>query len=111
MTQTGPLHTPDGRYIVIRGRLWRAANPGLSAHEREPLVARLMDARRALRGQGDASTRAAALAEVQAVKLALGERGAVWWHDGAPDFNRRMVVHTPYAAWFAAVGDGLSESG
>jgi len=24
-----PLRTPDGRYIVVRGRLWRSANPTL----------------------------------------------------------------------------------
>ena len=33
-----PLHTPDGRYIVVRGRLWRAANPSLSADVRATLV-------------------------------------------------------------------------
>jgi hypothetical protein len=29
------------------------------------------------------------------------ERGPVWWDDGAPDFNRRMVRNSPYADWFA----------
>ncbi len=33
--------------------------------------------------------------------IALGERGPVWWDDGAPDLNRRKVEHTPYAAWWA----------
>jgi hypothetical protein len=33
----------------------------------------------------------------------LGERGPVWWTDGAPDFNRRMARNTPYADWFAAL--------
>jgi hypothetical protein len=27
--------TPDGRYFVVRGRLWRLANPGLSSAERQ----------------------------------------------------------------------------
>jgi hypothetical protein len=28
--RTPPPLTPDGRYIVVRGRLWRASNPGLT---------------------------------------------------------------------------------
>ena len=103
MAADAPLRTPDGRYLVVRGRLWRASNPNLTAAQREPLVARLMDARRQLRGEASAELRAAARAEVQAAKVALGERGPVWWHDGAPDFNRKMAVNTPYAEWFACV--------
>jgi len=38
---------------------------------------------------------------VDAAKVGLGERGPVWWKDGAPDFNRRMARNTPYAAWYA----------
>ncbi|MDQ2765483.1 MAG: hypothetical protein M3Y22_18990 [Pseudomonadota bacterium] len=100
------LTTPDGRYIVVRGRLWRASNPSLSATEREELVARLMDARRAVaaaRRTQDASAEGRAHAEVGASKVALGERGPVWWTDGAPDLNRHMARTTPYAAWFADV--------
>jgi hypothetical protein len=37
------------------------------------------------------------------VKEALGERGPVWWTDGAPDFNRKLVKNTPYADWHAAI--------
>ena len=62
-----------------------------------------MDARRQLRGETTAEARAAARAEVQAAKVALGERGPVWWSDGAPDFNRKMAVNTPYAEWFSRV--------
>jgi hypothetical protein len=36
---------------------------------------------------------------VHAAKVALGERGPVWWADGAPDLNRRLVRNTPYADW------------
>lgn len=36
-------------------------------------------------------------------KIALGERGPVWWHDGQPDFNRHMAKNTPYADWFAQI--------
>jgi hypothetical protein len=39
--------TPDGRYFVVRGRLWRMANPALDDRERSVLVGRLMAARRA----------------------------------------------------------------
>ena len=98
------LITPDGRYLVVRGRLWRASNPGLPEPDRERLVALLMDARRQLRGESTAELRAAARAQVQAAKVALGERGPVWWSDGAPDFNRTMAANTPYAEWFDRVG-------
>lgn len=38
---------------------------------------------------------------VEAAKVALGERGAAWWTDGAPDYNRHLVKNTPYADWFS----------
>ena len=95
--------TPDGRYFVVRGRLWRCSDPGLLDDEQQRLVYALMDARRALRG---ADGREAARAEVDRTKRALGERGPVWWTDGAPDFNRKMVKNTPYAAWFASLDAG-----
>src|SRR6218665_1922701 len=43
------VKTPDGRYLVVRGRLWRAADPMLTAERRVELVQLLMDARRSLR--------------------------------------------------------------
>ncbi len=61
-----------------------------------------MPARRAVRdAKGDPGLLAVARAAVDAAKHALGERGPVWWTDGAPDFNRKMVANTPYAAWYA----------
>lgn len=108
--RTGPLHTPDGRYIVVRGRLWRAANPDLPEPERQQLVARLMDARRRLRGEAGETERAAARAEVKASKVGLGERGPVWWTDGTPDLNRKMVGNSPYADWFAEEGGAPGRS-
>ncbi len=98
-----PLRTPDGRYIVVRGRLWRATRPDLSAAERERLTGSLMNARRQLRGKAAREVRAAARAAVDEAKVALGERGPVWWADGEPDFNRRMVHNTPYAGWYTAL--------
>lgn len=41
--------TPDGRYFLVRGRLWRCTNPNLSESERKRLTAELMRARRAVR--------------------------------------------------------------
>lgn len=97
--------TPDGRYFVVRGRLWRCSNPALSAERRRALVSDLMAARRAVRSalpEGGPAL-AEARAAVDAAKRALGERGPVWWTDGTPDFNRHMARNTPYAAWFAAL--------
>jgi hypothetical protein len=101
-----PPVTPDGRYFVVRGRLWRKSNPALPETERVALVKALMDARRAVgaaRRASDPVAEAAARKRVDDAKHALGERGAVWWHDGAPDLNRHMARNTPYAAWFAAL--------
>jgi len=95
--------TPDGRYLVVRGRLWRATNPHLPEPERERLVTALMNARRQLRGKRSAEDRLAARAAVDAAKVALGERGPVWWDEGEPDFNRRLVRNTPYAVWYAVL--------
>lgn len=93
------IRTPDGRYLVVRGRLWRASNPNLDEAERDRWVKSLMDARRAIASakRGD-ETRARQ--RVHRAKLALGERGDVWWDDGAPDENRRLAVNTRYAEWF-----------
>ena len=98
--------TPDGRYFVVRGRLWRKSNPALSEAERQALVRELMSARSAVRSaKGNAAETAAARRRVQAAKVALGERGPVWWTDGAPDFNRHLVKNTPYAGWFAGLAE------
>jgi hypothetical protein len=98
--------TPDGRYLVVRGRLWRKANPALSPERHQALVHDLMQARRdvgaALRATDDEAERAAR-ARVDAAKHALGERGPVWWSDGTPDLNRHMARNTPYAAWHEAL--------
>jgi hypothetical protein len=98
--------TPDGRYFVVRGRLWRMSNPALPPHRREELVNALMGARRsvaAARRSLDGGAEAAAHAEVDTAKRALGERGPVWWDDGAPDLNRYMARNTVYADWFASI--------
>jgi hypothetical protein len=43
-----PERTPDGRYIIVDGRRWRASDPGLSEERRGELVHELMSARRAV---------------------------------------------------------------
>ena len=111
MPKPPPLKTPDGRYIVVRGRLWRTANPGLDEDDRVRLVAALMDGRRgvaAAKRDGDSAAEVAARAAVDAAKYGLGERGPVWWTDGAPDLNRHMARTTPYADWFATVDNDES---
>jgi hypothetical protein len=100
-----PQATPDGRYLVIRGRLWRRSDPDLDEEHRQQIVNALMAARRevarALR-QGDPEALRAARQSVDAAKRALGERGPVWWKDGAPDYDRRLAVNTPYRDWYEA---------
>lgn len=103
-----PRLTPDGRYLIVRGRLWRAANPHLPAATRDALVRQLMHARRAVKTalrSGDTVSLREARAAVDAAKVALGERGPVWWTDGAKDVNRHLVKNTPYAGWYAGVED------
>ena len=41
--------TPDQRYLIVHGRLWRAANPGLPADARVRLTRELMNGRRAVK--------------------------------------------------------------
>lgn len=59
-----------------------------------------MSARRAVR---DAKGDSVATSRVDKAKIALGERGPVWWDDGKPDFNRHLVENTPYADSFASL--------
>jgi hypothetical protein len=96
--------TPDGRYFVVKGQLWRCTNPALDEEVRQQWVRALMDARRAVKEAKKAADPAllkTAREHVHAAKVALGERGPVWWEDGSPDFNRRKVKNTPYAQWYA----------
>ena len=78
--------TPDGRYFVHGGRLWRCSNPDLSDAERE------------------------ARARVHTAKVALGERGPTWWGADA-DHNRYAPENTPYAEWWASLSDDERAAG
>ncbi|WP_206733799.1 hypothetical protein [Pseudoxanthomonas composti] len=108
------MMTPDGRYLVVRGRLWRASNPALADEVRQRHVNALMDARRAVKtalAQGDRAMEAQARARVDAAKVALGERGPVWWDDGAPDLTRKLARNTCYSEWFAALAQEAEQGG
>ena len=87
-----PERTPDGRYVVIDGRRWRATDPDLPDEVGAELRRRLMSARRdvgtALRA-GDPVAERAARARVQVAKVALGERGTPWWEQTADERRAR----------------------
>jgi hypothetical protein len=92
--------TPDGRYLIVRGRLWRATDPTVPAERVQQLKVDLGRARSDVaRGKRteDAELERDARRRVHAAKVALGERGPVWWTDGAPDYNRFLWKNTPYA--------------
>ena len=97
--------TPDGRYFVAKDRLWRRSDPALPPEVRQRHVNALMDARRAVAQAKTAEDLRAARDRVQAAKVALGERGPVWWDDGARDWTRFHPKNTPYAAWWAALNE------
>lgn len=93
--------------MVVRGRLWRLSNPHIPEDIRIGLVSALMDARRAVK-EAKSNVEAMKLARqrVDAIKTSLGERGAVWWADDAPDYNRKLARNTPYRDWFETLGNG-----
>ena len=89
--------TGDGRWIVVDGRRWRAADPGLPGDVRERLLHHLGVGRsgvRTAKTAGDDAAVAAARARVQLAKTGLGERGPAWWEQD--DDARR-------ARWTAAL--------
>lgn len=105
--------TPDGRYFVVKGQLWRCSNPSLSEVVRQRLVNDLMTARRevkAAKASGDYWELTVAREDVQAAKVAFWERGPVWWGDGSPDFNRHQVANTPYAEWYRSLGIEITKA-
>ncbi|MDO6416299.1 TonB-dependent receptor [Sphingomonas sp. BIUV-7] len=64
-----------------------------------------LGARWAARSRRQTERLARARAEVDSAKVALGERGPVWWNDGSEDMNRHLVRNTRYASWYEALGD------
>lgn len=96
--------TPDGRYFIVKERLWRCTNPNLEPQILARLKSDLGRARSAVRQyKNDPVRLGQARRNVNAAKIALGERGPVWWDDGAPDYNRMHPENTPYAAFWDKV--------
>ena len=54
------------------------------------------------RRRDDEAAEKEARARVHAAKVALGERGPVWWDDGKPDENRKLARNSSYADWWRA---------
>lgn len=82
-----PERTPDGRYLVIEGRRWRASDPAIPEDRRSELTRVLMAWRREVRRAKGTDDERAARAGVNAAKIALGERGTPWWEQS--DDERR----------------------
>lgn len=93
--------TPDGRYVVIDGRRWRASDPELPEDVAAELRRQLMSARRdvgvALRAQDPGAERAAR-DRVQRAKTALGERGTPWWEQTSEQRRARWEAGTDRGA-------------
>jgi hypothetical protein len=70
--------TPDGRYFVVRGRLWRLANPDLSSAVRSSLVSELMEARRAVKSAKLADDQTAEAVAHDAVDVAKRKPRRTW---------------------------------
>ena len=91
--------SPDGRWIVVDGRRWRAADPELPEQVRVRLLHHLGTARSAVRTAkrtDDDAAVTASRARVGAAKRGLGERGTPWWEQD-PDARR--------ARWTAALDE------
>ncbi|MDH3006759.1 hypothetical protein [Gordonia alkanivorans] len=89
---TNPQHTPDGHYVVINGRKWRATDPLIPDERRSELQSILMAWRRDVkRTKGAPESRAG----VQAAKVALGERGTTWWEQTDDERRVRWETEVP----------------
>ncbi|MFI2780538.1 hypothetical protein [Streptomyces sp. ALB3] len=87
-----PERTPDGRYVVVDGRRWRATDPEIPEDIAAALRRHLMAARRAVgaaRRKGDTAAEQLARGRVHTAKVALGERGTPWWEQPASERRRR----------------------
>ncbi|MCH1882562.1 biopolymer transporter Tol [Agrococcus sp. ARC_14] len=71
--------TPDGRWIAVGGRRWRAEDPTLEPETAARLRSHLGRARSAVRRDDDEVGVRRARDRVQLAKEGLGERGDPWW--------------------------------
>ena len=80
-----PEQTPDGHYIIVNGRRWRATDPSIPEDALKELNHYLAKGRSGVRGkQGKENEAAVKLARKRTglAKLGLGERGTPeWWKD------------------------------
>jgi hypothetical protein len=91
-----PEVTPDGRYVVINGRRWRATDPAIPEARREELIRVLMAWRREVRRTQGTADESVARARVQAAKVALGERGQPpWWEQSEDERRARWSTEVP----------------
>jgi hypothetical protein len=101
--------TDDGRFVVVDGRRWRTADPGLPEDVRERLLHHLgvgrSGVRTAKRGDDDAAV-AAARARVQLAKTGLGERGPAWWDQDDDERRTRWESALRQLDALAGPGDG-----
>ncbi len=109
MSRKDRPQTPDGRYFVARAKLCRMTNPALPDAERRAALKALMQARLATRRGGPGAE--AARAAVDDAKRRLGERGPVWWSDGAPDEDGLDPAASTYAGWWAGLSDAERDRG
>ncbi|RSN24096.1 hypothetical protein DMC63_05895 [Streptomyces sp. WAC 05977] len=89
---TEPERTPDGRFVVIGGRRWRATDPEIPEETAARLRGLLMRARRdvgAARRAQDPQAEREARARVHIAKVALGERGTPWWEQDQAERRQR----------------------
>jgi hypothetical protein len=89
------LRTPDGRWTVVDGRRWRAADPELPEQVRARLLHHLGTARSAVRNAkriDDDAAVTAARARVGAAKRGLGERGTPWWEQDSEARRERWTA-------------------
>ena len=90
--------TPDGRYVVIDGRRWRATDPDLPEDVAAVLRRELMSARRAVGAAlraGDPVAERAARDRVGRAKTGLGERGEPWWEQTPEQRQARWQAALP----------------
>ncbi|TPW25940.1 hypothetical protein [Pararhizobium mangrovi] len=88
------------------------ADPSIDGERYQGLVKDLMSARRAVQSAQKSDDEEAvrkARGRVDTAKRALGERGPVWWSDGARDYTRCLAKNTPYADWYSSLSNSDGE--
>ncbi|MYZ10835.1 hypothetical protein GT028_26250 [Streptomyces sp. SID2999] len=89
MAQEPPEKTPDGHFVVINGRRWRATDPDVPEEVAAQLRRHLMAGRRGVRDAENSEAERVARGRVRGAKVALGERGTPWWEESGEERRRR----------------------